>query len=474
MKNLPSEFKKMLLKFKPAFTNPSFDNFITLVCGWILCTTDHFITRLFRFGEKIMGTDKHHSTYYWFLKNAIWNMDQVSKILFHMAVSVVPGEDLIILVDDTLCRRSGPHIWGLGVFYDPVASSYGRTEGVKEKKVYSTGHSWVIMSLWIPFPWNRERGIGLPFLFRMYRSKKQTSEKNYKKQTELATEMYCLLVDWVPEEKKIYFVGDYQYSGKTFAGKLGEGTNYIGPMVKDAGVYEPDPEYGGFGRPPEKGKKIASPEQLAEDQKVPWKEAEVKIYGEELELRYKSKTVLWWDVTREEPVKMIVVRDPKGELDDRAYYCTDPSMSVEEIIKYIARRWKAEVMHWDVKGHLGIQEPRNGYVQRREEENGQKDPKIREDREGEQDKAAKRTVPLGLVVYSLVVMWYLENGSKEQTLERKKKQASYWSDKKHPTFADMLEELRKEIWEKKFLPDPVQDPGVGKRIRSILPFLSAA
>lgn len=151
MNNLSSEFKQMLLKFRTAFTAPSFETFAVLVCGWILCTTDHFITRMYRFGEGLLGYDKHHSAYYRFFKKACWQLEQVSRILFDLAVELVGQDQLLILVDDTLCHRSGPHIWGLGVFYDAVRSSYGQTEGVKQKNVYSTGHNWVIMSLWIPY-----------------------------------------------------------------------------------------------------------------------------------------------------------------------------------------------------------------------------------------------------------------------------------------------------------------------------------
>jgi len=210
------------------------------------------------------------------------------------------------------------------------------------------------------------------------------------------------------------------------------------------------------------------------DESMEQKETTVSIYGKEVSILYKTRTALWWNVTGEDPVRIVMVQDPEGELDDRVYFSRDPDMSVEEIISMIARRWGAEVMHRNTKQHLGIEEPENGYT--RGEENskdGQKDPRIRED-QNEEHRAAKRTVPLGLVVYGIVILWYLENGCAEETVNQVMKKAPYWRQKEEPSFADMLEEVRREIWRRKFLPDPVSETGAGEIIEKILPYLSAA
>lgn len=476
MRHLPSEWKQLLLKFKPVFTAPSFDNFVTLMIGWVLCTTRHFITRIFRFGELAINQTKHHSAYYRFLKDSNWDLNRVSEILFHLLVSLVSEERILIFVDDTLCHRSGPHIWGLGVHYDAVSSSYGKAEGVKRKNVYSTGHNWVIMSLLVPLPWGSTRGMSIPFCFRLYRAKQQTSEQEYKKRTTLATQMETMISGWLPEDRgKLYFVGDFEYAGETFAGQVETDSEFVGPMVMDAAFYDSDPEQTGTGRPKEKGKRLLTPQELAEGPSRQFKEVEVQIYGKKMKLQYKTQVGQWWSVTREKKVKMVVVRDPEGRLDDRAYYSTDPDLEVEEMIKDLACRWGAEVMHRNVKQHMGIEEPRNGYKQSQQpEESDPKDPRIRKDPENEEDLAAKRTVPLGLVAYALVVIWYLKNGSKDETVERKCKQAPYWREKQTPSFGDMLEEARIGIWKENFFPDPVADTGIGKIIRKILPFLSAA
>src|SRR5438093_1019050 len=41
------------------------------------------------------------------------------------------------------------------------------------KPFFSFGHVWVVLALWVPLPWDRQRGVALPLLFRLYTSTKR-------------------------------------------------------------------------------------------------------------------------------------------------------------------------------------------------------------------------------------------------------------------------------------------------------------
>ena len=63
---------------------------------------------------------------------------------------------LVLAADETLERRSGPKIPGLGAFRDPVRST-------SKHKVMSFGLRWISMMLLVPVPWST-RVWALPFL----------------------------------------------------------------------------------------------------------------------------------------------------------------------------------------------------------------------------------------------------------------------------------------------------------------------
>ena len=43
----------------------------------------------------------------------------------------------------------------------------------------------------------------------------------------------------------------------------------------------------------------------------------------------------------------IVTRDPNDRIEDRAYFTTDPGMTVGDVLRGFARRWAQEVLHRD-------------------------------------------------------------------------------------------------------------------------------
>ena len=101
----------------------------------------------------------------------------------------------------------------------------------------------------------------------------------------------------------------------------------------------------------------------------------------------------------------ISTQDPKGRLESRAYFCTDLSVSVEEILINYARSWTLEIAFRNAKQAMGLQDPQNGWWRRKQ---GTRRPKKRpgpHPRQNRGRKAARRTVPFAFVAYALVVVW---------------------------------------------------------------------
>jgi len=196
-----SDFLSLLVNFSPMFTSPSFNNFVTLACGWVLCVGRRPIPRVIQFGS-VGKEQQHHSIFYYFFSRARWIPDALGKFLFQMALKQIPESlPLCLTVDDTLSRRSGPQLFGGSMHHDPLLSNYGR--GKTLVKFFSFGHSWVIICVVIPLPWNKARFMAIPVAFRLCRGKKHCPPKQYRKRTELAREMVEMMLSWIPEERKV-------------------------------------------------------------------------------------------------------------------------------------------------------------------------------------------------------------------------------------------------------------------------------
>ena len=170
---------------------------MALTLGWIVARGPHTVSRAIM-AARIFGwaRRRHHATLYRFLSRARWQVDDLGGVVFRLLFPFLPDRIEVVL-DDTLCHRSGPQLFGGGMHHDGSRSTYGGGRG--RRPVLSFGHNWVVLSIWIPYPWNRERGVAVPLLFRLYRSPKRCPRAEYRKRSELARELLGALASWLPE-----------------------------------------------------------------------------------------------------------------------------------------------------------------------------------------------------------------------------------------------------------------------------------
>lgn len=324
--NEASTFLGLLVNFSSMFTAPSLNNFIAIACGWVLCVGRRTISRVIQVGG-LNGAPRHHSIFYRFFSRARWHADGLGKCVFQLVLKHLDATQSIYLtVDDTLCRKSGAHLWGGGMHHDPLRSNYGR--GKTLVKFFSFGHNWVIVCVVIPLPWNAARFMAIPVAFRLYRSKKRCPSEQYQKRTVLAREMVESILDWIPEEREVYLIGDTEYACREVVRNLPKRIIFVGPMCMDAALNEPPPTYNGIGRPRKKGKRRLSPEQLAATKRIRWKPHSLTLYGRQVTILMKTQVCLWYRVAGSKLVRMVVTRDPKGPIEDRAYFVTETNKSV--------------------------------------------------------------------------------------------------------------------------------------------------
>lgn len=468
---IPSSLRVMLLSFKSCFTKPGYKSFIVLAVGWVVCLGRHTISRVIQAAGG-QANAKHHSTLYRFFSQGAWRADDVSRQLFRLLLPRLP-EVILAVGDDTLCHRSGPRLFGGGMHHDAAASSYGRGTSKSRHAAFAFGHSWVVLGLWLPLPWDGQRGMVIPLLFRLYRSRRTCPESLYRKRTELFAELVRVIIGWLPEWRKLHLVTDHEYACRTVVKSLPKNVVFTGPMPKDAALHLPVGAYRGVGRPRVKGKRLPSPEELAKDRSRRWKRVMLEIYGREVTMQTKSIRCTWPTVAGSRMVRVVRTRDPKGLLADRTFFCTDPASSIDSIIVTVSRRWQLEVAFRNAKQSMGLEDAQNGWWRRARLRRRTKKKAGPQAHPEKGRKAVEHTTPFGFIIYGLVALWYLEHGEPDRDVADARLRAPWYVHKATPSFVDMLAALRREIWIERLSKNPLRNRGRKKLGRDLPGWLLA-
>ena len=438
---LPESFRSLLAGFRPCFTAPSYQNFVAIVVGWAYCLGRRTVTAV-AIASGALG-DRHISVFHRFFGRARWAPDALGHVLFTLALAWLPaGQPLLVLLDDTLARKGGKGISLTSMHHDPLLST-------ARKPFFSHGHVWVTLALWLPLPLGDARGFALPLLFRLYSGSKRggtadapahpTRKKRLAKATadigpkptklQLARELIALLAGWSGGHT-IYVVADSAYAGRALLEQRPRNVHVISRLRMDAALWTAPPPraQGQKGRPRRRGCRLPAPRALAQTRKH-WHHLPVQLYGRSVTTTVFQLTALWYVALRDQPVRIVVVRDPSGRRRDEAFFCTDLEARASFILESYARRWTLEVAFHDSKQYLGFEDPQN-----------------------QTERAVQRTAPMAFLVYDLVLLW---SASRVQAGEQATWLRRPWDPHKSaPSFRDLLIALRREAWRQQVFDPP--------------------
>src|SRR5262249_20496795 len=151
----------------------------------------------------------------------------------------------------------------------------------------------------------------------------------------------------------LILAGDGAYAAEGLLMALPERVTYVGRMRGDAEVYDPTPEVrkGKRGRKPKKGPRLPGPKaaaKRADENKSGegswlWQEVKVTVYGVKRSLQVLSYVVVWPAVRGLKRIRIVIVRDPEGKMQDAYLFTTDENASVEWVVETFAKRWSIEV-----------------------------------------------------------------------------------------------------------------------------------
>jgi DDE superfamily endonuclease len=324
---------------------------------------------------------------------------------------VLAGADATVrlVADDTLFRRSGRKVYGAAWHHDPLGAG---------RHPIAWGNNWVVVGVLVDLPMLPHRSVCLPVLARLWWPGHTPGR------LELAVELVTSICGRLGPRRRVDLVCDGAYAGKALR-HLPPQVTVTTRLRADAALYQlPRPRRAHQrGRTPTKGPRVADLARLAGMTATPFALVAATLYGTPRILAVAHFTCLWPSVLGPCPVHVVLIRDPAApDGFDLALVTTDLAATAHLLVCRYATRWPVEVCFRETRQDAGVGQARN-----------------------RTRRAVERTVPFGLVCYSLAIVWYATCGHHPADLAARRTLAPWYQTKAAPSVADMLVKLRRVL-----------------------------
>lgn len=407
----------VLREFQSAFSQPTWNHVMVLIAGTILARGRRTVAAALRHSG--LSDAVNFSSYHQVLNRARWSALELSRRLLQLLrhAFVTAGGSLTFVIDEHLERRWGRRIKLRGHYRDPLASSQTRS-------VSTSGVRWIVLALVITPPWSR-RSWALPVMSVPAPTPAVSKQlgRRHKTVPQRARQMLLILRRWLPD-LPITVLGDQTYSVVELGNACArQRLRLIAPLRLDAALYAPAPvrRLGANGRPRVKGERLPTLQAVLNDERTTWQRIRVNWYNQRRrELEISSGTAVWYRIGQPAlSIRWVIVRDPKGKLQTRAYFSTCPNDQPREIVIEFIKRWTIETTFEESRAHMGIETQRQW-----------------------SDLAIERSTPCLFGLYSLVVLLAKAVHPDGDIAMR----VSAWHEKSEATYADVLAAVRHKIW----------------------------
>ncbi len=314
----------------------------------------------------------------WSANYRLYSKDRVNEdALFSQVrdrlIEALPKEQpLVVALDDTLIRKTGKKVFGSGWKRDPLGPPF-QTNLVHGQRYLQFSAAWPLAdgeARMVPIDFQHAPSPVKPKKTSKNLEQEQVDYREALKQQNLnrvSLERIELLRREVPHGRHLIINGDGSFSNRTILRGLPNDCTYIGRGRKDMALHYPplpNPDKGKvMGRPRRYGAKAPTPEELRQDDTIPWRKVRAFAAGKRHDFKIKTiDPVLWRKSGTDLPLRIVVIaplgyRLTKGGkmlYRQPAYLlCTDPDLSLEDLLQYYLWRWGIEVNFREEKTHIG-------------------------------------------------------------------------------------------------------------------------
>ena len=341
---LPGSWAGVLEPCRPVFARRgTFVLFTVLATGMVAATGRRSVVGMLA-GARMAQQISFHAACRFF-SCAVWDIDRLGLIVARLIVTRLlgPDEPITVVIDDTLFKRWGRHVWHAFWTHD------GAAQGGKK---IARGNRWVIAGIVVRLPLCTAP-VCLPVLMRLWAGKGSTTP------VELAAQLLALLTAAFGD-RDVHGVGDAAYHGKPL---LVAGTTWTTRLPANACLFDTaPPRTGRRGRPALKGRKLGRPAALATAPGTApaWGTSSVYRYGRTETVQIAQVACIWYGSFGNRPGRCMLVREPgSSNAYDLALFTLDPTATPEQIIERYAMRWSIEPANAVGKQQMGVGQARN-------------------------------------------------------------------------------------------------------------------
>ena len=351
-------------------------------------------------------------------------------------------EPLVVMMDDTMMRKRGRKVHGTGWKRDPLGPAFCRN--------FVWGQRFLQVSAALPDSLVAGMARGIPLdlthapspikpgkrasteAWQEYRLRQQAMKVSSVGAARLAHLRAQLDRDNV--DRRLLVSVDGGFTNRTVFRNLPPNTVAIGRIRKDAKLFLPPAEESSprRGRRRWYGDVMPTPEQMRQDETIPWQSVTAFAAGKTHSFEIKTVAPVRWLGTGAADVRVVVVRPlayrpRKGAhlLYRNPVYllCTDPELPLERLLQSYLWRWEVELNFRDEKTVMGV-----GEAQVRTE-------------------AAVKTVPAFVsAAYAYLLLAGTENDNRNSGIQRPKWRTT--DPPARPTTASMIGMFRSQLWGK--------------------------
>lgn len=316
------------------------------------------------------GAQRSWSGEYFLYSRCQWDPQQLFQPILKRGLAFNPGRLVGVAVDDTRLKKTGRCIPQASYHRDPMSPPFHVN--------LMLGLRFLQASLLVPL--HRQTSVGaraLPIRFEEVSTVKKPSSKaseeeqkqyrELKKKQNLSQRFVQMMGDVRQAldgigaaNKTLVMAGDGSFCNRTVFTALRERTEIIARARKNAKLcYRAEPGGRRF-----YGIDKFTPEQVRQDDSIPWKTTRIFYGGKRRRIRYKELTELYWQGgARRLPLRLLVVAPTpyRKRKSSRMYYrqpayllTTDLKNKARGLLQIFFDRWQIEVNHREEKDTLGV------------------------------------------------------------------------------------------------------------------------
>jgi hypothetical protein len=313
---------------------------------------------------------KSWSGEYFLHSRARWSPQALFAPLLKEALRFCPGRLVGVAVDDTRLRKTGRSIPQAAWHRDPLSPPFHTN--------LMLGLRFLQASLLLPLhrsgPFSAR---AIPIRFEEVSTVKKPGKRasqNVWEQYQQDRKRFNLSQRFVESmaqlrtaldqaggpHKTLVIAGDGSFCNRTVLAAIPDRTILVARARKDAKLCLAAPA----GTRRVYGPQKFTPQQVRQDETIPWKTTKLFYGGKRRKVRYKEvPQVLWQGGARRRPLRLFVIAPTpyRKRKSGRLYYrdpayllCTDLTSSARQLLQIYLDRWQIEVNHREEKDTLGV------------------------------------------------------------------------------------------------------------------------